>query len=96
MEIDEVTPFRYCEIEGYKENLKINELTQLVVNNKFDDEASSFCCDNEVLNKIWDFVNIQSRLHPFQGYYIDGDRERTPYEADALINQLCHYANDSE
>ncbi len=30
------------------------------------------------------------------GYYIDGDRERIPYEADAYINQLCHYAVDSE
>jgi hypothetical protein len=29
------------------------------------------------------------------GLYIDGDRERIPYEADALINQLSHYAIDS-
>ena len=30
------------------------------------------------------------------GLYIDGDRERIPYEADALINQLSHYALDTE
>jgi hypothetical protein len=29
------------------------------------------------------------------GLYIDGDRERIPYEADALINQLSHYAVDA-
>ena len=27
----------------------------------------------------------------FTGIYIDGDRERIPYEADAYINQLGHY-----
>jgi len=27
---------------------------------------------------------------------VDGDRERIPYEADALINQLCHYGVDRE
>jgi hypothetical protein len=32
----------------------------------------------------------------FCGYYVDGDRERLPYEADALINQLSHYAVDAE
>lgn len=30
------------------------------------------------------------------GLYIDGDRERIPYEADAYINQLSHYAVDRE
>jgi len=28
--------------------------------------------------------------------YIDGDRERRPYEGDAYINQLSHYAVDAE
>ena len=32
----------------------------------------------------------------FCGYYVDGDRERIPYEADAFINQLSHYAVDAE
>ena len=32
----------------------------------------------------------------FTGYYIDGDRERIPYEADAYINQLGHYCVDHE
>ena len=32
----------------------------------------------------------------FAGIYVDGDRERIPYEADALINQLCHYGVDRE
>ena len=32
----------------------------------------------------------------FSGLYIDGDRERIPYEADAYINQLGHYCTDRE
>ncbi len=32
----------------------------------------------------------------FAGVYVDGDRERIPYEADAYINQLSHYLVDSE
>jgi alpha-L-rhamnosidase len=32
----------------------------------------------------------------FAGYYIDGDRERIPYEADAYLNQLTHYTVDQE
>ncbi len=32
----------------------------------------------------------------FCAVYVDGDRERKPYEADAYINQLCHYSVDRE
>jgi hypothetical protein len=32
----------------------------------------------------------------FTGIYIDGDRERIAYEADAYINQLGHYNTDNE
>ena len=32
----------------------------------------------------------------FTGLYVDGDRERIPYEADAYINQLGHYYTDRE
>ena len=30
----------------------------------------------------------------FAGVYVDGDRERIPYEADAYLNQLSHYTTD--
>jgi hypothetical protein len=32
----------------------------------------------------------------FNGLYVDGDRERIPYEADAYLNQLSHYTTDRE
>ncbi len=30
------------------------------------------------------------------GVYVDGDRERIPYEADAYLNQLSHYYTDND
>lgn len=96
MEIGEVLPFRYCEIEGYNECLHPEEIVRIVVNYKFDDDASFFHCDNDTLNMIWDLCKYTMKATSFSGYYIDGDRERIPYEADALINQLGHYANDCE
>jgi hypothetical protein len=32
----------------------------------------------------------------FAGVYVDGDRERIPYEADAYLNQLSHYFTDRD
>ena len=43
-----------------------------------------------------DFCKFSMKATSFCGYYVDGDRERIPYEADAFINQLSHYAVDAE
>ena len=91
--IGDVCPFRYCEIEG---EVKPERVTREVVTYYFDDTHSSFKSDNSVLNDIWDFCKYSIKATSFTGYFVDGDRERIPYEADAYINQLCHYGVDSE
>lgn len=93
-EIGEVTPMRYLQIE---KDDKISRLSvcRYVVTCHFNDNASSFHSDNETLNKIWDFCKYSIKATSFCGYYVDGDRERRPYEADALINQLGHLGVDS-
>lgn len=96
MEIGEVMPFRYCEIEGYEGDLRESDLIRLTVNYRFDDDASYFCSDNDLLNQVWNLSKYSIKATSFMGYFIDGDRERRPYEADALINQLGHYATDVE
>lgn len=96
MEIGEVMPFRYCEVERYNGVLNDDDIVRLSVNYQFDDASSSFHSDNEVLNKIWELCKYSIKATSFMGYYVDGDRERRPYEADALINQLGHYATDVE
>ena len=92
--IGEVLPFRYVEIE--KNNNKIIEVQRYTVNYPFNDQASSFKSSDTLLNQIWDLSKHTIKATSFTGFYVDGDRERIPYEADALINQLSHYASDAE
>jgi alpha-L-rhamnosidase len=94
--IGEVYPFRYLEIKNYKGNLNPKQVVRTMVNYTFDENASNFSSSNEVLNEIWEFCKYSMKATSFCGYYVDGDRERIPYEADAFINQLSHYAVDSE
>lgn len=92
--IGEVLPFRYVEIE--KNDKAIIEVQRFVVNYPFNDQASSFKSSDTLLNQIWELSKHTIKATSFTGLYVDGDRERIPYEADALINQLSHYASDAE
>lgn len=89
-------PFRYCEVAGAKEGLTSNDLTQLVYYTYWDDQASYFTSDNDVLNQVWEMCRYTMKATSFAGLYVDGDRERIPYEADAYLQQLSHYATDRE
>ncbi len=94
--IGEVYPFRFVELNGYQGDLKAPQVVRTMVNYTFEESASSFDSSNEVLNQVWDFCKYSMKATSFCGYYVDGDRERIPYEADAFINQLSHYAVDAE
>jgi alpha-L-rhamnosidase len=91
-----ILPFRYCELENLK--VPINEIViqQKVYNYRFNDQSSAFECSDTTLNRIWDLCKYTIKATSFCGIYIDGDRERIPYEADAYINQLSHYCVDNE
>nr|WP_297919152.1 sulfatase-like hydrolase/transferase [uncultured Allomuricauda sp.] len=89
-------PFRYAEIEGAKTTLEADDFQQLRHRTYWDDTASSFKSDNTVLDKIWDLCKYSIKATTFNGLYVDGDRERIPYEADAYLNQLSHYTTDRE
>lgn len=91
-----VTPFRYCEIENLKVPLSDVVIRQKVYNYRFNESSSTFTCSDTVLNQVWDMCKYTIKATSFAGLYIDGDRERIPYEADAYINQLSHYCVDNE
>lgn len=95
-DIGEVLPFRYCELVNCPEPLEAGQVRQLAVHYPFDDKASRFSSSNPALNQVWDLCKYSIRATSFCGLYVDGDRERIPYEADAYINQLCHYCVDHE
>ena len=94
--IGEVYPFRYVSIQNYKEKLTTNSVQRKIIFYPFDPSASEFTSSDTVLNQVWDLCKYSIKATSFTGYYVDGDRERIPYEADALINQLSHYAVDAE
>lgn len=91
-----IMPFRYCELENLKIPISDLIVRQKVYNYRFNDKSSNFKCSDSVLNKVWDMCKYTIKATSFCGLYIDGDRERTPYEADAYINQLGHYCVDDE
>ncbi len=95
-EIGEVFPFRYCEIEGLPPMTVPRDIVRWNVHYPFNEKASHFHCSDTILNQVWDLCKYSVKATSFCGYYVDGDRERIPYEADALINQLSHYCTDSE
>ncbi|MFC7335967.1 family 78 glycoside hydrolase catalytic domain [Haloferula chungangensis] len=90
-------PFRWVEIEGWSGELKPE---QIVRRSSFlaawDDDAASFECSDETLNRIWELCKYSIKATTFAGIYVDGDRERIPYEADAYLNQLSHYYTDND
>ncbi|MBN2375164.1 MAG: family 78 glycoside hydrolase catalytic domain [Sedimentisphaerales bacterium] len=95
-DVGEVLPFRYCEIANCPSQLDKSDIRQIAVNYLFDDTASDFVSSDRVLNAVWDMCKYSIKATSFCGVYVDGDRERIPYEADAYINQLCHYCVDRE
>ncbi|HTG55197.1 MAG TPA: hypothetical protein VL943_02930, partial [Niabella sp.] len=94
--IGEVYPFRYCELENYPEQVSHLDIVRQSVHYPFNDYAASFHSSDTVLNQVWELCKYSIKATSFMGTYVDGDRERIPYEADALINQLGHYYTDRE
>lgn len=90
-----IMPFRYCEIENLPVPADQVRIHQRAYHYRFNDEASHFSSSDTILTRIWDLCKHTIKATSFTGYYVDGDRERIPYEADAFINQLSHYSVDS-
>ena len=92
-----VLPFRWVEIEGWPGELRPAQVRrQAAFASTWDDQAAAFHSSDEMLNRIWELCRYSIKATTFAGVYVDGDRERIPYEADAYLNQLSHYATDSD
>ena len=92
-----VLPFRWVEIEGWPGELKPEQIVRRAAFAKsWDDDAASFESSDEMLNRIWELCRYSIKATTFAGVYVDGDRERIPYEADAYLNQLSHYYTDND
>lgn len=89
-EIGAVMPFRYVELENAPP-LEAGNVRQIAAFYPFSMEAASFTCSNPKINAIWELCRHTMKATSFGGVFVDGDRERLPYEADAYINQLGWY-----
>jgi len=94
--IGEVLPFRYAELDSLPPGVIIDSLGRYAVTRKTGKTETSFTSSDTALDKIWDFCKYTIKATSFTGYYIDGDRERIPYEADALITQLSDYSCNAD
>lgn len=92
-----VLPFRWVEIEGWSGELQPGMIVRKSAFSKtWDEAAASFESSDKMLNQVWDLCRYSIKATSFAGVYVDGDRERIPYEADAYLNQLSHYATDRD
>lgn len=92
-----ITPFRWVEIAGWPGKLGETQMVrQAAFSATWDDQAASFECSDKRLNRIWELCKYSIKATTFAGIYVDGDRERIPYEADAYLNQLSHYYTDGK
>lgn len=91
-----VFPFRYVEVLKASGEVLPSMLVRKMVHHPVDMGKSCFESDDPVLDEVYEFCKYSMLATSFTGIYVDGDRERTPYEADAYINQLGHYAVDDD
>lgn len=95
-DMPEVCPFRYAEIEGAPTPLAAADVRQHALLYPFADDASGFRSSSRELDAVYELCKHTLRVAPFMAMYVDGTRERMPYEADAHIAQLAHAALDHD
>ena len=89
-EVGPVMPFRYVELENAPA-MEAKNVRQVAAFYSFNDAASDFKCPQPDLVAIWEMCKHTMKTTSFGSVFVDGDRERRPYEADAYINQLGWY-----
>ncbi|MEI8293946.1 MAG: alpha-L-rhamnosidase C-terminal domain-containing protein [bacterium] len=92
--LGEVTPFRYIEVEAEGLHADALAVSRVFFHAPFNDHAADFACSDEGLNAVWELCKHTLKATTAFGVYIDGERERIPYEADAYINMMSHFACD--
>ena len=92
-----VLPFRWVEIHGWPGELRPEQIQRRAAfASNWDDHAAAFHSSDEALNRIWELCRYSIKATTFAGVYVDGDRERISYEADAYLNQISDYYTGGE
>jgi len=92
-----LTPFRWVEIEGWPTELQADQIRRRAAfDSTWVDDAAAFHSSDPMLDKVWDLCHYSIKATTFAGVFVDGDRERLAYEADAYLTQLSYYAGDAD
>ena len=91
-----VMPFRWLEVVSAPFAVAPGNVRQVPIYYPYDMSESSFSCDSEPLERVYGFCKRSIRATSFMGMFIDGDRERLPYEGDSFLTQLSTYAATSD
>ncbi len=84
----EIAIFRYVEINHYYGPAKVRRIEFF---NDAPDDAACFESSDARLDKVWDFCHYSMLATSVFPCYVDGERERMPYEGDAYITELSHF-----
>lgn len=92
-----VLPFRWVEVHGWRGELSALQIKRRAAYlSAWDDDAATFESSDDMLNRVWRLSRDTIKATSFAGVYVDGDRERIPYEADAYLNQISHFYTDTD
>lgn len=91
-----VMPFRYLELTNFPGTLTATNVAQERLMTEFDTNAACFNSSSPALNQVWNLCRNSMEWLTFDGIYVDGDRERLPYEADGYIHQMSSYAVNND
>ena len=90
-------PFRWVEVEGWPTELSAEQIhRRAAFDSTWTDDAATFHSSDPMLDRVWDLCHYSIKATTFAGVFVDGDRERIAYEADAYLNQLGYYAGDAD
>lgn len=95
-EVGVVAPFRAVEVLRAPSQLLPDSFKRIRIAYPMDLSESSFVCNDERLNRVYDFCKYSVWSTSFCGMMVDGDRERIPYEADAYATQIANYGMSSD
>ena len=91
-----VMPFRAAEFVRAPFAPTAQNVRRVSVRYDYDLSESAFRCSDARLNRIYDFCKRSLVNCSFCGLFVDGDRERLPYEGDSFAQQLASYAISSD
>lgn len=89
-------PMKFVQVKAAPFAVDGKSLRRMTLRYPFDPKESYFHSSSPELDRVYEFCKYTILADTFLGVYIDGERERTPYEADSYITQLSNYAISSD